>query len=212
MARMQRLLLVPILAVIVLGVALMLMPPERSVGYLLRVIFVHGALVQVAVGLFVLGALAALLALVTDHPRAWAWTRAAQVTALEAWLAGFIVSFYPSYVTWGAPIVWAEPRTQMMTRVLIVAVLVFSISRWVEDRRVIALGTGAVGLLVPFLVWRTAVIRHPLDPVGTSPSVALRVSYALVLASLAILGVWWTARLAERNLALPSTSNQPRRS
>ena len=194
---MHRFRWLPVSAAAVLLATLILMPPERSVGGLLRVIFLHGALVRVAVGLFLLSGLAALVALVKEAPQAWAWTRALQLVALVAWAAGFVISFYPSYVTWGTAIVWAEPRTQMMVRVLVIATLVFGITRWLDDDRLIAVGTLAVGLMVPLLIALTGVIRHPLDPVGTSPSLTLRLTYGLVIASLGVLALWWAAYMVE---------------
>lgn len=189
---------IPLVALAVIVVALASLPPERHVGHLLVPIFVHGALIRTGVVLFLFGALMAIIVLAWADPWAQRWTRAFQVTALVAWAAGFVVSFYPSYVTWGTPIAWSEPRTQMVVRVMAVAVLVFGLARWINDPRAIAAASALVGLAVPLLVWRTGVIRHPIDPIGTSPSLRFQVTYLLVLLCTVAIGLWSTYRLAER--------------
>lgn len=189
---------VPVAAVVIMALTLALLPPERHLGRLLVPIYVHGALVRSGVILFLAGALAAIAALVTDDPGVWRWTRALQVTSLSAWAAGFILSFYPSYATWGTIIAWSEPRTQMVIRVLVVTLVVFGAARWLDDARAIAAASILMGVAVPILILRTGVIRHPVDPIGTSPSVWFRVAYLIVLLCMLVLCMWGTYRLAEQ--------------
>ncbi len=193
---MRRTLWIPLAALFVMIAALLLMPPERHLGRLLALIYVHGTLVRTGIVLFVMGAIAGAIALIKDSPDAWAWTYALQATSLGAWLSGFIISFYPSYVTWGTLVAWSEPRTQMVVKVIAIATMVFLVARWLGDRRIVAGASVVIGLIVPLLVWRTGVIRHPIDPVGTSPSVALRTAYTVALFCMIVIGVWVTAQVA----------------
>ncbi len=172
----------------VLLLTLLLMPPERHVGRLLTLIYLHGALIRSGAALFVLGGVAAIWALITDTPRAWRWVAALQITAWTTWVLGFIVSFYPSYVTWGAPVVWAEPRTRMVVNVALIAGVLFLSVRWLEDRRWLAAASLLIAVTLPLLLWRTGVIRHPLDPIGSSPSNRLRLAYSIILLCTFILG------------------------
>ncbi len=188
---------IPVAAVGVMAVTLALLPPERHLGRLLIPIYIHGALVRTGVILFLAGALSAIVALVANESWAWEWTRALQISALASWTAGFIVSFYPSYAAWGTIIAWSEPRTQMVIRVLVVALVVFGVARWLNDPRAMAAASVLVGVAVPTLIWRTGVIRHPVDPIGTSPSARFQVAYMIVLLCTFAIGVWGTYRLVE---------------
>ncbi len=184
------------IAGIVLVLTLLLLPPERHVGRLL--IYFHGALIRSGAALFILGGGVAVWALVTNSSLAWRWLAALQITAWMTWVLGFVVSFYPSYVTWGAPVVWAEPRTRMVVNVALIAGVLFLAVRWLDDRRWMAVASLLIALAIPVLLWRTGVIRHPLDPVGTSPSATLKWAYILVLISTLTLGCVGTAWLQHR--------------
>jgi len=173
----------------VLLLTLVLMPPERHLGRLLSLIYLHGALIRSGALLFFLSALASIWAFFTDKEEAWQWVVALFISAWLTWVLGFIISFYPSYVTWGAPIVWAEPRTRMVVNVALIAALFFTLAYWLHDRRWWGIVALLIGGALPILLWRTGVIRHPLNPVGTSPSTALRVAYTCVLISTFILGL-----------------------
>lgn len=182
---------------VLLVLVLVLMPPERHLGRLLTVVYLHGALIRTGAFLFIVGALVAVAALVREDEKIWQWTAAFQVTAWSIWTLGFVVSFYPSYVTWGKAVVWAEPRTRMVVQVAAVSGFLFVLARWLGERVWIGISSLVVGVTLPLLLWRTGVIRHPLDPVGTSPSVLLRVSYDVVLLITTLLGVLLTAWLVQ---------------
>lgn len=187
---------IPIGALVVLLVTLLLLPPERHLGRLLALIYLHGAFIRVGVVLFVAGAGSALVFLATRQSWAWRWTRALQITALSSWTLGFVISFYPSYVTWGTPIAWSEPRTQMVVRVLVVATLAFGIAYWLDSPPLAAVASTLIGLAIPILIWRTGVIRHPLNPVGESPSLVLRLAYGIIIVCLLVASFWGTAQIA----------------
>ncbi len=195
---------IPVVAVGTLMVTLALLPPERHLGRLLVPIYVHGALVRTGVFLFLAGALTAVVALVLGEDWAWRWTRTLQITALGSWGLGFLISFYPSYVAWGTAIAWSEPRTQMVIRVLAVAIIVFGLARWLGEPAAIAGASILLGLAVPLLIWQTGVIRHPVDPIGTSPSLRFQLMYVIIVLCVVVLALWVTYRLAERRAATGS--------
>ncbi len=199
---MRRQIWIPVGALAVLLLTLVFLPPERHLGRLLTLIYLHGALIRVGMVLFVAGAIVAIAFLATRRQWAWQWTRALQVTAFSTWALGFIISFYPTYVTWGTPIAWSEPRTQMVVRVLVVAGLAFGVARWLNSPLLVAGSSALIGLTIPILVWQTGVIRHPLNPIGESPSFMLRAAYILIVLSLLIIALWETACIAEK---LPDT-------
>ncbi len=168
-----------------------LMPPERHLGRLLIPIYIHGALIRAGVLLFLLGAGVGMWVLWREHPLLWAWIDALQWTALAAWILGFVVSFYPSYVTWGTPIAWDEPRTRMVVQVIVTAIVVFGVAQWLGARWLKAGASIVIGGLTVLLVWRTGVIRHPIDPIGSSPSISMRLAYAIVVLGFLVWALWF---------------------
>ncbi len=184
---MKRLKWIGLPFILLLGLTLIWMPPERHLGRLLTLIYLHGALIRTGALLFSLGGVIALVALATRDKRTWEWMYAFQVTAWGTWVLGFLLSIYPSFVTWGAPVVWGEPRTRMVLQVALVSGLLFLVGWWLGARAWSAVMSLVVGGLVPLLVWRTGVIRHPLNPIGTSPSTTFRLAYAIVLFSIVVL-------------------------
>ena len=181
---------IPVLAVAEVALTLWWLPPEAHVGRLLTLIYLHGALVRVAVLFFLLAALTALGTLFLSVQRWRAWTRLAYLHALAFWAAGFLLSVYPAYATWGTPVAWSEPRTRMVIQVLVLGLGVYLVLSQLDDPRWLAAGILVVSGFVPVLIARTGVILHPLNPIGTSPSWTFRALYGLVLLGLAVLGAW----------------------
>ena len=195
---MKRQHVVILLILAVLAGALVVLPPERRLGRLLVLIYLHGALVRTAVVFFLAAAVAGGLALARSRTSLFRWSEALYLTAVSSWTLGFVLSFYPSYAAWGTFIAWSEPRTQMAMRVLLLSLLFLIVARWVADLHWLGIVHLLMGFLVPVLVARTGVVLHPLDPIGTSPSVTLRTIYLVVLACTLALGVflsrWWYRR------------------
>ena len=55
------------------------------------------------------------------------------------------------------------------------------ITRLLNDDRFTAAAAVLLALAVAFLLGRTGVLRHPLDPIGSSPAMLFRLIYLLLL-------------------------------
>ncbi len=55
------------------------------------------------------------------------------------------------------------------------------ITRLLKDDRFTAAAAILLAIAVAFLLGRTGVLRHPLDPIGSSPSTLFRLVYLLLL-------------------------------
>ena len=97
------------------------------------------------------------------------------------WLAHFIVSMPATRLTWGPWIAWGEPRVTMTLQVAAAGLIVIAVTWLVDSRRFTAVANLLLGLTVFFLVERTGVLRHPLDPIGASPSSTLRLIYLFLV-------------------------------
>ena len=69
----------------------------------------------------------------------------------------------------------------MTLQVLVAGLVVIVITRLLKDARFTAAATLLLAVAVAFLVGRTGVLRHPLDPIGSSPSALFRLVYLLLL-------------------------------
>ena len=169
------------LCIAVAAVILILMPGEKTLGWVIKIVYLHGALSRAGmVGLWAAG-IAGLIYLIRPRPALARWTAALLLCGWSYWLAHFIASIPATRLTWGPWIAWGEPRVTMTLQVLVAGLVVIVITRLLKDARFTAAATLLLAVAVAFLVGRTGVLRHPLDPIGSSPSTLFRLVYLLLL-------------------------------
>ena len=191
------------------GLAILLVPPERSLGSILRWVFIHASLTQVALLLFVAAAVMAL-AYLLGVGRLRVWMEITGRVAVALWGLGFLLSMIPARLSWGVWIDLGEPRTQMMLRILAVSIVALLLAAWVASPRFTALTQIVLSLAVLYLNRSTGIIRHPNNPIGESPSSMIPLAYGLVfffaLAASVFLIYWLGSR---RLAAAPDPLSQP---
>ena len=132
------------------------------------------------IGLWAAG-IAGAVYLIRPRPALARWTPALLLSGWGYWAAHFIASIPATRLTWGPWIAWGEPRVTMTLQVLVAGLVVIVITRLLKDARFTAAATLLLAVAVAFLVGRTGVLRHPLDPIGSSPSTLFRLVYLLLL-------------------------------
>ncbi|RUA16353.1 MAG: hypothetical protein DSY55_04315 [Clostridia bacterium] len=155
----------------------LLTPPERTLGTLIRWVFAHGSLTQASVLVFLAAALFSAGYLLGNH----SWRRWLLVTgwvAFGLWVLGFLVSMIPARLAWGVWIDFHEPRTQMMLRIMVVGLIFLIITQWVKHPQFTAIAQILFTFILLFLVRSTGMIRHPANPIGESPNAILPVLYS----------------------------------
>jgi hypothetical protein len=178
-----------------LAVWVALAPAEARLGNLLKLVYVHGALVWSGLLTFSLAGVLGLVALVVHRPVWYRGTWAAARAALLVWIVYAISSMLVTGLTWGQVIAWNEPRVQASGLILAAALVLVVVARLVNHRDFTALVSVAMGV-VPWIVVRQAgVIRHPVDPIGGSGSAAIQGFYWLIVLTVAGLAVILTAWL-----------------
>ncbi len=186
--------------------AILLVPPEQSLGTLLRWVFAHASLTQVSLLLFLVAAILAAVFLL-GREKVYGWMEIAGWMALGLWVTGLLLSTIPAKLSWGVWIDFNEPRTQMTLRVLAVGIAFLVLTRWVDHPRFTAIAQIVFSSLAIFLNRSAGVIRHPLNPIGTSGSDAIPLLYSLIfvlaLASSAFFIAYWHSR---RYPAIPVTT------
>ena len=182
MSRNRRLFLILILVCVVsAAVILLLMPLERTLGQVIKIVYLHGALSRAGMlGLLAAG-IAGIAYLLTKRPVLAAWTRGLLLSGWLFWLAHFVVSMPATRLTWGPWIAWGEPRVTMTLQLIAAGLVVILISWMIRDARFTAFAAALLALAVGWMAFSTGVLRHPLDPIGSSPSATLQLVYLALL-------------------------------
>ena len=159
--------------------ALLLVPPERTLGVIVRWVFAHASLTQVSLLFFLVAGLLAI-AYLLGGDKFYVWMQTTGWVALGLWVVGFLLSTIPAKMSWGVWVDFNEPRTQMTLRVLAVGLVFIVLTKWVDHPRFTAIAQIVLSALILFLNRSIGVIRHPLNPIGQSDNPAMPLAYSLL--------------------------------
>jgi len=185
----------------------MLTPSERTLGTVIRWVFAHGSLTQASVYVFLVAALLAAGYLM-GNKQLYDWMKITAGIAFGLWVLGFVVSMIPAKMAWGGWVDFHEPRTQMTLRVMAVGVVFWVLTWWIDQPKFAAIALIIFSFILLFLVRSTSLIRHPMNPIGSSPDAILPLIYSgvmfsAVLASLSLAGYLVTRKRADISAARP---------
>ncbi len=171
------------MAACVLAASLVLiwMPAEKTLGQVVKIVYLHGALSRAGMAGLVAAGVVGLAYLVSRRSSLLCWAQGLLLSGWGFWVAHFIVSMPATRLTWGPWVAWGEPRVTMTLQLMAAGLVVIAITRLVGDARFTALATLLLAVAVLVMAGYTGVIRHPLDPIGTSPSALLRLVYLMLL-------------------------------
>lgn len=184
-----------------LAAALWLIPPEQTLGNVIKVIFLHGALVRVGLLAFAVAGVLSLGFLLTRRTAWFAWAMAAQQGAVILWIVYALTSSISTWLSWGEWIAWDEPRVRASVHVLWFSLACLLLVMWMGNRYFAAI----VNLIVTGVAWAlirgASIIRHPFDPIGTSGSNTYEVLYWVMVAALLLLAGLLVRWLYQREIA-----------
>lgn len=169
------------LCAILAAAVLWVMPAEKTIGNVIKLVYLHGALSRAGMIGFWLAGLTGLAYLATQHQALARWCSGLLLSSWGFWLAHFIVSMPATRFTWGPWIAWGEPRVTMTVQIAAVGLAIIVVTRLLDNARFTAAAASLLAMAVVLLSVRTGVLRHPLDPIGASPSTLLRLIYLLLL-------------------------------
>lgn len=205
--RMLRNRVLPVLAGVLsalLALWVVLAPAENRLGNLIKLVYVHGALVGVGLISFTVAGVLGLVALLSRQKVWYRGTEAAGQAALIIWVAYVLSSMVVTKLTWGQLIAWNEPRVRATGLILGAVIIMMVLVRFVDHRDFMAVVQLLLGI-APWIVVRQAqAIRHPVDPIGTSGSSAIQTYYLLIfltvlgLASVLVAWLWVAKAIAAR--------------
>ena len=180
--------------VTVIGLLVWISPAEQTLGDVVKLIYLHGALARTGLVTFGAAGLLGLVALVVPRPALTAWCGAAGKAALGIWIVYSLSSILSTYMAWGVLVAWNEPRVVASIQVLAAALLIAGVNYFVDHPRFTAAANLVLGGLVWWLTQRAAIIRHPLNPIGESDSAAIKGFYVALLLACFLLSafvVYW---------------------
>ena len=155
-----------------LTLLLILLPPEQTLGAVIKAVFLHGALVRTGLLFFAIGGLLGLAVMAWERPDLMAWTLAIQETAVLLWIAYALSSMVATKLAWGQWIAWDEPRVRASINVLWFCIVAWLLVRWVDNRYFTGLANLAVAIMAWVLIRGASLVRHPFNPIGDSSSSA----------------------------------------
>lgn len=164
------------------GLILALMPAEKTLGQVIKIVYLHGALSRAGMAGFTATGLLGLAFLVFRRPGLARWSHGLALSGWLFWALHFLVSMPATRLTWGPWIAWGEPRVTMTLQVIAAGAAVIGITWLVQNLYFTAAANTLLTTAFLVLALSTGVLRHPLDPIGTSPSLEFRLVYAGLLA------------------------------
>ena len=197
-------------SLLVLAAAIVLValasPPDQTLGALVKIVYVHGAVIQVALATFVSAGLAGLAYLATGQAAFYEWSQALERAGMVLWVPYVVTSVVTMVQAWGG-IAWFEPRWVFALQILIAAPLTQVAGALMKNPRLSALLNAGMAGLIVFLSSQARLIMHPPNPVGESDSAAIKIAYYLMLVLWALAAV----QLARGARALAADGLRPRR-
>ncbi len=178
--RSRVLLPVGALLLCLLTVWVVLSPAEAQLGNLIKLVYVHGALVSAGLMAFSAAGLLGLVALILGRPAWYRGANAAGGGALLVWIVYALSALAVTRLAWGQLVAWNEPRVRATALVLGAAVVIELVIRLVGNRTFGAAVRVVMGIM-PWVATRQAVvIQHPVDPIGSSASTSIQVLFLLI--------------------------------
>lgn len=179
-------------------VLLIVSPAEATLGNVVKIVYAHGAAQRIATYAYIIAGGLGLVHLAlrgalrrSNPPSSWEdvlarWTHAIAETAIVFWFIQFVVSAPAQVLAWGA-FDFNEPRVAGALWILVFTALVYIVACWIGEVNWISLAA-IVNAAILFIVLRGAVnILHPIDPIITSDSLAIKGFYAAIVVTMGLL-------------------------
>lgn len=174
-------------AVVAVVILALLSPEEQTLGSMLRLVFVHAALMWVSFFMYTLAAVLSLLYLVGGKQSHFLWGESSVRTAMLILLVTGLLGLITAKITWGG-IIWQEPRMAMLAKMLLASAFAFILS-FVISKKIIAVVNVLLGATIWWLLLGTQKIIHPNSPIFTSNSTAIKVFSLLIAFVLGIMAL-----------------------
>ncbi len=164
---------IPVALIITLftgSLLVILSPEDKELGAILKLIYLHGALVTAGLSLFTAAGMVSLISLFRSRMK-FKLLFAIEKTAVIYWVAATIIGDMTSVLAWGG-INPGEPRFAATIIISLIAAGVYFISTAIDDRKIISLLGIGLAMSVWAIMGSAGKILHPDNPFGASePSI-----------------------------------------
>lgn len=175
---------------------LVLSPAEAILGNLVKLVFLHVAVVFLALGLFFLAGLLSLIFLTSRKMRFFKWASVFETTAIFAWVINVFLGALVTYLAWGG-LFWAEPRARANLTVLVLALIFYLLAHIVKSPQVISFFNLIIAFTAGYLIFTAERVFHPENPLGASSGILMMKIATFTIFILLLLVFLQFARLIE---------------
>ncbi|VVB84348.1 Uncharacterised protein [uncultured archaeon] len=189
---------VPVALIITLFIGFLLIlvsPSEKTLGSLIKLIYLHGALITAGLSLFTAVGLVSLISLFRRMTN-FKLLFAIEKTAIIFWVAATIIGTLASVFAWGG-INPGEPRFAATIIVSLLSVSVYFISTSSENHKIVSLLGIGLALSVWVIMGSAGKILHPDNPFGASEQL-IQIYFlliTLVFLAASVLTVRWMKKM-----------------
>lgn len=156
-----------------------LAPEEKTLGNLVKLVYVHAATTWVALIMYTLAGLIGLGYLVWRQNSFYQWSSAIEKTAILFWIGQIALGLLAMRFIWGG-FYWGEPRVILAWAILLVSVSSYVISTISEKPAVISLLNFGVALTLWILIIKLANVLHPGKAILGSPETNIKLFTGLI--------------------------------
>jgi hypothetical protein len=178
---------------IILSIALIMLtlmaPSEKTLGSVIKLVYLHGAMSWVISLLLVITGVIAVCSLA--NKRWYATARASLKVALGFQLVNIVLVPIVTGLTWGVLFAWQEPRVILTVFLLSLTLAIYLIEDSFAYTKFGSLLLSLPGVARLITLGRIGRMMHPANPVGSSDSIAIKgFSLGIFLVILALSLVW----------------------
>ncbi len=162
---------------------ILISPSEKQLGWILKLIYLHGALVISGLILFTATGLIGIVSLFRKSNSIFLLL-AIEKTAIIFWVAATLIGNLTSQLAWGG-IFWGEPRLKVTIIVSLISMSVYFLSTAIEKSKIVSLFGIGLSLSVWLLLSQAGRVMHPENPFSISePSLK---SFFIIITSVTLL-------------------------
>ena len=143
-------------------------------------VYVHGAIIRVVLGTFLLSGVVGLIYLFSKRPALVQWSQILLETSLLLWMPYLASATVATLQTWGA-IAWFEPRWLVTLQISVIAPVAYVVAVMVKKPIVTAVLNAIVAVAIFMLTRSAGLVLHPIDPIASSGDTGIIGSYLILL-------------------------------
>ncbi len=189
---------------VLLGILVLALPPEQTLGHIIKIVFVHGALVQTGLLTFAAAGIIGAASLIMRREPLDNWCSAAQKSGVIVWSVYILSSVVVTYLAWGIPVAWNEPRVRISAIIWATSLAFWLLGRLAQQR----LFTASLNIVLAIAAWglvkSAGILRHPFNPIGSSDSPVFKTVYAV----LGVIMLLMTIQLTRWQVSKPVPSTE----